>query len=154
MTVKSKVWLACAHQGRSAKRISTKWIPGGFWGFLPMPLGASLEVLSSVFAARAREPGKKMKVNAPGQIRFCDEYERLLEEFLLSLGKWKQVEASDRAKVQAEGSSEMMAARREYVWALVALQGHSRECSLCEETLRARINVPDRNASAAESSVS
>jgi hypothetical protein len=97
-----------------------------------------------------------MRVKAPGQIRFCDEYERLLEEFLQSLRKWKQAEESDRAKVRAEGSAErnLMAVRREYVWALIALQGHSRECLLCEETLRAHINVPDRSAPAAGFSVS
>ena len=97
----------------------------------------------------------KMKVNAPGQIRFCDEYERLLGEFLRSLTKWKQVE-SDRS-VGEEGPPteiEFILAKQEYVWALVALQGHSRECLLCEETLRAHINVMDRSASAAGSSVS
>ena len=98
----------------------------------------------------------KMKVNAPGQIRFCDEYERLLGEFLQSLTKWKQVESHDRSVREEEQPAEIefILAKQEYVWALVALQGHSRECPLCEETLRAHINVPDRSESAAGSTVS
>jgi len=98
----------------------------------------------------------KMKVNAPGQIRFCDEYERLLGEFLQSLTKWKQAESLERLAEDAQPLTEIeyMLAKQDYVWALVALQGHSRECLLCEETLRAHINVPDRSASAAGSSIS
>ena len=98
-----------------------------------------------------------MNVNAPGQIRFCDEYERLLEEFLHSLTKWKQAERSDRSKGHAEryavghaqgpAEIELIVAQREYVWALVELQEHSRECLLCEETLRAHVNAPDQGVS-------
>lgn len=110
---------------------------------------------SVMFSANAGEPREKMKENVLGQIRFCDEYERLLEEFLQSLTKWKECQGNEgrarTAKTTAE--IELMLSKQEYVRRLIALQGHSRKCSVCEETLRAQINVVDRSASAAGTAV-
>ena len=90
-------------------------------------------------------------MNAEGPIRFCDEYEQLLEEFLHALTAWKQVCGSDRPEwpMETRGKIEMLLAEREYIQALSALQVHSRECMRCEEKLRVYVNVHESNFSAA-----
>jgi hypothetical protein len=93
-----------------------------------------------------------MNENAPGQIRFCDEYEGLLEEFLQALMRWKQVHRPGSA--EAPGKIERLLAERGYIGALARLQAHSRECVLCEETLRVYMNVNDGSSSAAASNIS
>ena len=69
-----------------------------------------------------------MKENEPARIRSCDEYEELLEQFLQALMRCKQ--------------EELMAA-------LSAVQSHSQQCLLCEETLRVYVNANVENASTA-----
>lgn len=121
---------------------------GLLFGFPPDATGTLDSDSGLLFASRASKPGKKMKVNAPDEIRFCDEYERLLEEFLHALARWKQVAGSDSGAEPAKERSEieLIPATQGYVGALVALQGHSRRCSLCEKTLRVHVNVPDIEA--------
>ncbi len=93
-----------------------------------------------------------MNENALGQIRFCDEYEELLEEFLQALMKWKQFDPP--GSTEAPGKIELLLAGRGHVGALAALQAHSRECVLCEEKLRGYVNVNDSSSSAATSNMS
>ena len=78
-----------------------------------------------------------MKETEPGRIRFCDEYEGLLEQFLQALVTWKQV----------RGLNIGVAPEQEYTGLLLALQSHSQDCVLCEETLRVYVNANGETAS-------
>lgn len=84
----------------------------------------------------------------PG-IRFCDEYETLMVEFLRSLSAWSQLRGFEQtqssrtrppaititpAEGQRNGSSDS------YLAALWALRQHSRHCVFCEQTLRVYVN--------------
>ncbi len=91
-----------------------------------------------------------MKVNEPRRIRFCDEYEGLLEQFLQALVTWKQVRSLNGvAASKAEGKMELLLTEREYIGSLSALWSHSQECGLCEEILRVQVNAKGGNASTA-----
>jgi hypothetical protein len=108
--------------------------------------------VSRVARSRAMrvEPREKMNENAPGRIRFCNEYEELLKEFLRAWMRWKH--GHQPGSAETRGKMELLLAERGYIEALAALQVHSRECVLCEEKLRVYVN--DSSSSAATSSMS
>ena len=83
-----------------------------------------------------------MKENATPRIRFCDEYEALMEEFIKVLAVWSQLRVFEGTAESAETLADVEVARadRRYSAALWALRMHSRECVLCEETLRVHVN--------------
>jgi hypothetical protein len=83
-----------------------------------------------------------MKENATPRIRFCDEYEALIEEFIKVLAVWSQLRVFEGTAESAETLADVEVARadRRYSAALWALRLHSRECVLCEETLRDHVN--------------
>jgi hypothetical protein len=72
------------------------------------------------------------------EIRFCDEYERLLEQCLQALTQWTQLQAFDErpGSTGLRAESETQRAEGRYVAAFSALRLHSRGCILCEERLR------------------
>jgi hypothetical protein len=80
--------------------------------------------------------------NASHRIRFCDEYELLLEEFLKALAAWSQMRCFHEQcdATDSFAHSELARSCRNYVAALWALRMHSRHCVVCEEMLRIHIN--------------
>jgi hypothetical protein len=81
-----------------------------------------------------------MNDNARPRIRFCDEYEELLNEFLKALAAWSRLRGPDERFRSAHASAEMARGCQNYVAALWALRMHSRKCVICEETLRMHVN--------------
>jgi hypothetical protein len=94
-----------------------------------------------------------MSENATSGIRFCDEYEELLDEFLKALAAFSQLQGFPDPQetimetTHTPADLELARSDRTYAAALWALRTHSRNCVLCEETLRVQVNR--RNASAA-----
>jgi hypothetical protein len=90
-----------------------------------------------------------MSEKATSGIRFCDEYEELLDEFLKALAAFSQLQGFPDPQETTNTPADLELARsdRTYAAALWALRMHSRNCVLCEETLRVHVNR--RNASAA-----
>jgi hypothetical protein len=76
------------------------------------------------------------------EIRFCDEYERLLEQCLQALTQWTQLRGFDDRPgfTGLRAESETQRAEGSYVATFSALRLHSRGCILCEERLRVHAN--------------
>jgi len=116
-----------------------------------------IAIAPSTPAHRLSTETKEMNENVTSSIRFCDEYEELLEEFLKALAAFSQLQdfrehqatSLDTPVKTMDTLADMELARtdRTYAAALGALRMHSRTCVLCEETLRLQVNR--RNASAA-----
>jgi hypothetical protein len=83
-----------------------------------------------------------MKQNAACRIQFCDEYEELLGEFLRALAAWSQSREFRSQAGSAETREDARASRadQKYAAAVWALRMHSRNCVMCEETLRLHVN--------------
>jgi hypothetical protein len=83
-----------------------------------------------------------MAENFGAEIRFCDEYENLLQHSLYTLTQWTQLRAFDDrpGSTGTRARSETQSAERNYVAAFSALRLHSRGCILCEERLRVHAN--------------
>src|SRR5262249_11797904 len=87
-----------------------------------------------------------MSPDAGPGIRFCDEYEHLMSEFLRTLSTWAQfrcfhetppLSTDQPAPVnQPFAEVELARSRGSYAATLWALRLHSRSCLLCAETLR------------------
>jgi hypothetical protein len=90
------------------------------------------------------EEREKMIADARPGIRFCDEYESLMSEFLRSLSAWTQLRCFEQAHVTINSAPvaapcaevELARSRGSYVATLWALRKHSRNCLQCAETLR------------------
>ncbi len=97
------------------------------------------------------QPIEREKMSDEGpRVRFCDEYEFLMAEFLRALSAWAQLRCfqkdPDPSDIPAHASTatlteaELARSCGSYVAAMWALRMHSRDCLLCEETLRVRVN--------------
>jgi hypothetical protein len=85
------------------------------------------------------KPGEK----TTARIQFCDEYEKLLEEFLRALATWNQLRAfgsQGETLEETRAAVELTRVGPRYAAAAFALRRHSRECLVCEETLRVQVN--------------
>ena len=98
-----------------------------------------------------------MSENAGLEVRFCDEYENLMSEFVRALSVWTQLSCfqedpqPSKSPLRADLSrapsaptnlaqAELVRSGEGYAAALWALRMHSRNCLLCEETLRVQVN--------------
>jgi hypothetical protein len=104
-----------------------------------------------------------MSDDAGPRIRFCDEYETLMSEFVRALSVWTRLSClpkelshsntpsdspvTDLVYVLVQPHSparpakaELVRSRESYAAAMWALRMHSRNCLLCEETLRVEVN--------------
>jgi hypothetical protein len=104
-----------------------------------------------------------MSDDAGPRIRFCDEYEKLMSEFVRALSAWTQLsclpEAPSRSNTPSDSpdtdlafvlvkphgparpaKAEVVRSHESYAAAMWALRMHSRNCLLCEETLRVEVN--------------
>jgi hypothetical protein len=80
--------------------------------------------------------------NFAAEIRFCDEYEELLQQCLQALAQWTQLRSFDdrHGFTEMRAESETQRAEGSYVATFSALRRHSRGCILCEERLRVHAN--------------
>jgi len=103
---------------------------------------------------------RKMSYDADPRVRFCDEYEKLMDEFVRALSAWTQMHCfqddpspSDIPSHQLPASlahthrssgnlakAELARSSGSYIAAMWALRMHSRACLLCQETLRVQVN--------------
>jgi len=90
---------------------------------------------------------EKMNADAGPGIRFCDEYERLMSDFLRALSAWTQMRSFQRSPgspssehpvcvISPCAEAELARSHGGYTASLWALRLHSRSCLLCAETLR------------------
>jgi hypothetical protein len=87
-----------------------------------------------------------MSTEAGSGIRFCDEYESLMSEFLRALSTWTQLRCLQEGPALSSSRSvpvnsilaqaELPRSHASYAAALWALRLHSRSCLLCAEKLR------------------
>jgi hypothetical protein len=76
-------------------------------------------------------------------IRFCDEYEALLGEFLKTLAALSQLQSFFPHPMQGQrtvADIEVGRTHHRYAAAVLAVRSHTRECLICKETLRVRVN--------------
>lgn len=98
---------------------------------------------------------EKMSDDAGPRVRFCDEYENLMDEFVRALSAWTQLRCFQEDPPPSNIPSHQFPARLapgnlakaelarccgSYIAAMWALRMHSRTCLLCQETLRVQIN--------------
>jgi hypothetical protein len=112
---------------------------------------ASLAALfshSPEFNGLANVEREKMNTETGPGIRFCDEYEWLMSEFLRTLSAWTQLRSFRHDSASASSAqpasvssslaqAELARSHGSYAAAWWALRLHSRSCLLCAETLRA-----------------
>jgi hypothetical protein len=131
-------------------------LPDSFYRGMPLTSSSrkceSLAGSSKVWPTYERE---KMSDDAGPRVRFCDEYENLMDEFVRALSAWTQLRCFQEdpppsnipshqfpAKLAPGNLPKVELARccGSYIAAMWALRMHSRTCLLCQETLRVQVN--------------